>query len=318
MLLNIKNPCRENNMNKSNRIIIILLALGVIFAGYQTISLESESAPYDPVTSDPQQIDTNFPPAFHEIFIPINTIKLTGFILTANGAGPHPTVVLMHGLPGNEKNLDLAQSMRRAGFNVLFFHYRGSWGSQGDYSFKTIHEDGLAAINFLRSNAEKYHVDSQNISIMGHSFGGYAALRAGSEDNNLTCVVGLSAANPAVIASSDRVKNDFNQGIGPYIDELFMLRNFPGKQAVEELLNNADVMDTRNFGEGLKGKNVLLVVGSEDNVTPAVLQKQNVENYSKIEGLNVESFIIPGDHAYSVSRIALQHLVVNWLGKKCR
>ncbi len=30
------------------------------------------------------------------------------------GAGPHPTVVLLHGLPGNEKNLDLAQAMRRA------------------------------------------------------------------------------------------------------------------------------------------------------------------------------------------------------------
>ena len=47
------------------------------------------------------------------------------------GAGRRPTVVLLHGLPGNEKNLDLAQAIRRAGWNVVTFNYRGSWGSPG-------------------------------------------------------------------------------------------------------------------------------------------------------------------------------------------
>ena len=51
---------------------------------------------------------------------------LAGMMLGANGQGPHPTIVLLHGFPGNEKNLDLAQSLRRAGYNVLFFHYRGA------------------------------------------------------------------------------------------------------------------------------------------------------------------------------------------------
>ena len=32
----------------------------------------------------------------------------------AAGAGPHPTMLLLHGLPGNERNLDLAQAARRA------------------------------------------------------------------------------------------------------------------------------------------------------------------------------------------------------------
>ena len=39
-------------------------------------------------------------------------------------------VLLLHGFPGNEKNLDLAQDLRADGFNVLFFHYRGAWGSE--------------------------------------------------------------------------------------------------------------------------------------------------------------------------------------------
>jgi len=34
-------------------------------------------------------------------------------------------VILFHGLPGNEQNLDLAQAIRRANWNVLTLHYRG-------------------------------------------------------------------------------------------------------------------------------------------------------------------------------------------------
>jgi hypothetical protein len=32
-------------------------------------------------------------------------------IYIASGAGPHPTVLMLHGFPGNEKNLDLAHSV---------------------------------------------------------------------------------------------------------------------------------------------------------------------------------------------------------------
>jgi predicted alpha/beta-fold hydrolase len=37
-------------------------------------------------------------------------------------------VILFHGLPGNVQNLDLAQAIRRANWNVLTLHYRGSLG----------------------------------------------------------------------------------------------------------------------------------------------------------------------------------------------
>jgi hypothetical protein len=34
----------------------------------------------------------------------------------------------LHGFPGNERNFDVAQALRRAGYAALVFHYRGSWG----------------------------------------------------------------------------------------------------------------------------------------------------------------------------------------------
>jgi pimeloyl-ACP methyl ester carboxylesterase len=45
--------------------------------------------------------------------IPSHGAKMYSVIYIASGAGPHPTVLMLHGFPGNEKNLDLAYSIRR-------------------------------------------------------------------------------------------------------------------------------------------------------------------------------------------------------------
>ena len=68
----------------------------------------------------------------------------------AAGAGSHPTFVFFHGLPGNEKNLDLAQAVRRAGWNAITVNYRGSWGSPGQFRFDGNLEDAVAVLAFLR------------------------------------------------------------------------------------------------------------------------------------------------------------------------
>lgn len=53
--------------------------------------------------------------------------QVNAMVYRPAGAGSHPTVILLHGLPGNEQNLDLARAMQRAGWTVITFHYRGSW-----------------------------------------------------------------------------------------------------------------------------------------------------------------------------------------------
>lgn len=72
-------------------------------------------------------------PDCHGILIPGRRGRLLSVLYTAGGRGLHPTVLLLHGIPGCEKNMDLAQYLRRMGFHVLIFHYSGSWGSDGDY-----------------------------------------------------------------------------------------------------------------------------------------------------------------------------------------
>ena len=50
--------------------------------------------------------------------------KLLGGFYRAAGAAPRPTAVLLHGLPGIEKHLDIAYRLRDLGWNWLYFHFR--------------------------------------------------------------------------------------------------------------------------------------------------------------------------------------------------
>jgi dipeptidyl aminopeptidase/acylaminoacyl peptidase len=120
------------------------------------------------ITTDPP-LDKAHPAAMDYVRIPSHGALLNGVLYTASGAGLHPGVVLLHGFPGNEQNLDLAQAMRRAGFNVLTLHYRGAWGSPGDFSFTHAAEDADAAVSFMTGNAAKYAVDPARIFVIGHS-----------------------------------------------------------------------------------------------------------------------------------------------------
>ncbi len=90
----------------------------------------------------------------------------------AGGAGQHPAVVICHGFPGNEKNLDLAASLRRVGFHVISFHYSGSWGSDGNFSLSHCLDD-LNTILEMLVNDPSIGADPERIYLWGHSMGGF-------------------------------------------------------------------------------------------------------------------------------------------------
>lgn len=115
---------------------------------------------------------------FVELNIPSSGSLLQGFIYIANGAQKHPLLVLLHGFPGNERNLDLAQIARSRGWNVVYFDYRGSWGSQGKFSFKNCVEDVVNVVAYCKRNAGMFNIDTTHIVLFGHSMGGFVCLKA--------------------------------------------------------------------------------------------------------------------------------------------
>ena len=299
---------------KLSCILLLLVCSGLM----ATLPTQADSPAYDPVTMDLPSIDAEFPPAIHEITIKSQGSRLPSILMTANGAGPHPTFILLHGYPGSEKNLDLGQSMRRAGFNVLFFHYRGAWGAEGNFAFANLKEDVAAALKFLRGNAAIYRVDTAKLSLVGHSMGGFVALKGASQDPEVMCTIGLSVANLGHIAeqmlNNPEQRLSFTKGG----EALFMLNGFDIKASVAEIIQDRSEYNTTNFGPALAGKSVLLITGTEDTIVPPTSQAMNVEAYKKIAGLMLSHHQISGDHSFSQSRIKLQRLVVDWLMKECR
>ncbi|MGC1301673.1 MAG: alpha/beta fold hydrolase, partial [Caulobacteraceae bacterium] len=133
------------------------------------------------------------------IHIPTGGVEVNGLVYIAAGAGPHPTLVLFHGLPGNEKNLDLAQAVRRAGWNVVTLNYRGSWGSPGVFRFRGTLEDARAVLAFVRApaNAARLQIDPARIAIAGHSMGGWVTALTAAHDPHLMGAILISAADMA-------------------------------------------------------------------------------------------------------------------------
>lgn len=274
------------------------------------------------IAEDPPH-DPEHPASVIELSITSNGLRMPGHLYVASGPGPHPTFVLLHGFPGNERNLDLAQALRRFGFNVLYFHYRGAWGADGEYRVTQLAEDTAAALTYLRDPAlpQDHRVDADSLSLLGHSLGGFTALAAGSKDEDLACVIALSPANVGLWkAAFARQANPIAERLGPYADSLFMLQGLSGDGLAEDLkAAPMESLDLRAFGQGLRGKALLMLVGEDDQVTPAATMFDPVvEAYRKFPDMQLTARPISGDHSFSWSRIELTREVLRFADTSCR
>jgi pimeloyl-ACP methyl ester carboxylesterase len=150
--------------------------VAAIVAGSTALAFPAQAAPPTDlppaIYTDPAPDAAN-PARMEVLHIPSGGVEINGVAYLASGKGPHPTVVICHGWPGNEKNLDLAQTLRRAGWNAITFNYRGAWGSPGSFRFAQNPEDAKAVLAFLRdpANAARLGVDPARIAMIGHSMG---------------------------------------------------------------------------------------------------------------------------------------------------
>lgn len=259
------------------------------------------------LTTDPPASKTD-PATMGDLAIPSHGAMMNGIIYVAGGAGPHPTVILLHGFPGGELNLDLAQSIRRAGWNVLVFHYRGAWGSQGAFSFANSIEDTQAALAWVRDpqNAKKYRINPDRIVLIGHSMGGFMAASAG-RDPKVMGVAMLAAWNIGAHAraASDpaKVKSHIQSVISP-------LSGCTADGLYAEIQAHKEDWDFNLFVPQLK-THPLLVISADDNLRAD--SDGFVATMKSAGATRITSTHLPTDHLFDDHRIALQIAVLDWL-----
>ncbi|MBJ7441580.1 MAG: alpha/beta fold hydrolase, partial [Sphingopyxis sp.] len=252
--------------------------------------------------------DKAHPAAMEVVHIPTGDVEINGVVYIAAGAGPHPTVVLCHGLPGNEKNLDLAQAMRRSGWTVITFNYRGSWGSPGDYRFAQNLEDAGAALAFARdpANAAKLRIDPERLVIMGHSMGGWVTALTAAKDKHLLGAAMISAANLGRFAAMPR-------------DQLAAGMKANGQEALagtspdimaDELIANPAAFDLITAAPALAATD-LLILSSDDGLAPGT--DALAAAIRKGGGTKVKTLHVATDHSWSDARVRLQGEILGWL-----
>ena len=220
--------------------------------------------------------------------------KILGGLYRAAGAGPRPTAILLHGLPGVEKNLDVAYALREVGWNCAYFHYRGSWGSEGIFTLAGRHDDLLAVTDWL---AQQACVDPERLALFGHSAGGYLALMAGAVDPRFKALIALCPLVSGVRAPLAQAIFDEWAGMLAGIDGAQLRSQWEGLPPAE------------SAAEGLRGHPILLLTGALDSIFPPSHYPPLIAAVPTIEWHDFAD----GDHGLSVRRRELVALTVEFL-----
>lgn len=260
------------------------------------------------VYTDPPH-DLRYPARMEVLHIPSSGVKINGIAYLAQGAGPHPTAVFFIGLPGNEKNLDLVQAVRRAGWNAITFFYRGSWGSPGSFRFAHCPQDAEAVLTYLRTQpvANSLGIDTSRIAIVGHSMGGWVAVETAAHDHRLAGVALISAAD---------MSKDFSGSLPhPQLVKLLSglmesLADETPERMAAELEANAKPWRFDQAYERFARVPTLVITaddryGPSDNALASALRARGNKSITAIHMVT--------DHTYSDHRIALEAAVIDWL-----
>jgi len=292
----------EQQVNGDGMRLYILLFLSFALLGGMMSSQSVPAAIFTDPAADPLH-----PARTIAVHIPTHGVQINGITYQASGVGPHPTLVIFHGLPGNEKLLDLAQAVRRAGWNSVAFNYRGSWGSPGAFRFSQNLEDAEAVLAYLRdpANAARLSVDAHRIVLAGHSMGGWVVVHTAAHDHGLMGVILISAADVG------------KQGDLPHDDLVALLAGCTGALAgvspesmADEIHGLSKASRFENAAAGLS-QTPLLALTAEDGFAPDADALAHAITAQGGRGVTVTH--VATDHNWSDHRIALESTVINWL-----
>jgi uncharacterized protein len=285
-----------------------MISLGFALAALMIAASPGTAAPsVNPAIADPPR-DTVFPAHNQQLLIPSHGLGMNALLFVASGKGPHPTVILMHGLPGNERNLDLAQAIKRAGWDVLTFTYRGAWGSPGDFSISNSMEDTAAALAFARSpEGAKYGIDPRHIVLAGHSMGGATAMMTAASATDLDGLILIEPWNIAVGNSKNATtREELAKGMDDFGNSL---HGATPESVADEAVTKRAQWDLVAAAHHLRGLPVLMLtarygIGDRDKPVTAAMTSA---------GAKVTPIQMDTDHSFSDHRIALSKAVVSWL-----
>jgi pimeloyl-ACP methyl ester carboxylesterase len=279
----------------------------ILIAGLCLASTLGAQATPKALYTDPPH-DTKHPARMEVLHIPSGGVRINGVALVAAGAGAHPTLVFFHGLPGNEKGHDIAQAVRRAGWNAVTVNYRESWGSPGAFRFDNNVEDAAAVLACLRdtANARALSIDTTRLVVSGHSMGGWVAALTASRDARLRGAVLISAADIGLVGAS--LKRD--EAVSFMADNMESLARGSAATLADHHQARAPPPRVTAAAPGLV-RLPLLVLTADDSL--ASHSDSLVAAIRRLGGNRVRTVHAATDHSWTDRRVMLIGTILRWL-----
>lgn len=223
--------------------------------------------------------------------------QIIGGFYKAEGNTPGPTAIFIHGLPGVEKHLDVAYRLRDLGWNCLYFHFRGCWGSKGNYTLAGLTEDCKVALDWVTLQE---CVDVNKIILIAGSTGSHPAITLGATDNRIRAIIGISpVVEPGAFKFPIQMADTFAK----------MLTGISGEQMVKEW---NDLPSLKEAIQGFSPRPMLLIAAGDDEIFPLSDYGHTIEGFSTIEAIERKN----ADHGFSNCRVWLVDTICDWIAKK--
>ena len=236
---------------------------------------------------------------------------------------PMPTIILLHGYPGGEGDpLGLGNELSSLGINVFVFNYRGTWSSEGEFSFDSSIKDIGTALNFLKreENIEKFNIDTTCIIVGGYSYGGAMALTAALYNNNIKRIISIAGADESVFGRKMLKDESYRKMFIQMLKET-EYPNGPIKTNIDSLTNywlaNLDKYDQVMHADSIKNRDILLLGGFDDN--DVLLEEHILPLYRKLKELkanHVAIRVFNSDHSFKNVREELADTIFTWIVNK--
>ncbi len=235
-----------------------------------------------------------------------------GFLVQPEGAGPHPTLLMIHGGPFAAYGwtlFDEAQVYAGAGYAVVYGNPRGSSGygqAHGEYIVHDVGERSASDLFALLDAAlDRVELDSSRVGVLGGSHGGYMTTWLVGHSDRFRAAVSERALNAI---DSFEGASDIGWGFG---DDLY--GPDPEQHRRQSPLTYADAINTP-----------VLIIHSEQDWRCPLEQAQRLYVALRKRDAPVEMLLFPGEgHELSRSglpshRVIRFEAIVEWFDRYLR
>jgi pimeloyl-ACP methyl ester carboxylesterase len=231
------------------------------------------------------------------------------------------TVIFLQGFPGVEGDELICERLAQGCVNVLTFNYRGTFRSEGHFSFPNAIADVGAALRFVKESqtVDTYHIDPNKIILGGWSFGSGIVPVGAAQHPDIKKIFLISGRDFCKEALKIKQDPEYAKKVTANLETI---RSPKGPvlfrdDLLTDLIDNRAIFDIDYLSPLLKDRDILLISGwddsvtaIEDNILPFYRSLiKNCANKVKIEA-------IQDDHEFLHSRDRLVEIIMDWLNKE--